>query len=92
MFRNIGGAIEKKRKSITKSSELDYKLNRVFTRFLDECFPEVKNLSFDVSFSNTDIIIRTPSKVVANEILLKITELSRILKEEKIVSSQVIIS
>lgn len=92
MFRSLGGTIEKKIKKLSKSSEVSEKLNRAFTRFLDECFTEGKNLDFEVSFLNTNIIIRTPNKAVANEILLKMTELSRILKEENIVSSQVIIS
>ena len=48
MFRNIDGAIERKKKDLIKGGEGEDKLNRVFTRFLDEYFPEGKNLDFQI--------------------------------------------
>ena len=91
MFRNIGGAIEKKVKGFAKSSEANDKLNRAFARFLAECFPEGKSLGFNVSILNSKITIQTSNKAVANELILKAGELSRIFKEEKLIFDQIII-
>jgi hypothetical protein len=91
MFRSIGGRLEKLKKDLGKMDQENGKLNRAFTRFLDECFPEAKGLIFEVSISNDRVVIRTSNKAVANELILKISELSRILKEEDIRSEQIII-
>lgn len=91
MFRGIGGAIEKKIKGFSKDSESNDKLNRAFARFLAEFFPEGKNWSFDVSVLNSKITIQTSNKVVANELILKAGDLSRVFKEEKLSFDQIII-
>ena len=91
MFRNIGGAIENKIKGFTKNSEANDKLNRAFARFLAECFPEGKSWGFDVSILNSKITIQTANKAVANELILKAGELSRIFKEEGLMFDQIII-
>lgn len=91
MFRNIDGAVERKKRDLVKGGEGEDKLNRAFTRFLDEYFPEGKNLDFQVSVSGNSIIIQSSNKTVANELILKMTDLSRVFKEERINPSQIVI-
>ena len=90
-FRNVRGAVEKRVRILTENSRSDYKLSRAFTRFLDECFTEGKGLAFQTSFVNNNIIIQAPNKTAANELILKTADLTRILKEEKIVCMRIII-
>ena len=91
MFKDLAGAIERKKKNLIKGGEGGDNLNRAFTRFLDECFPEGKNLNFEVSALNNRIIIQASNKTVANELMLKISDLARIFREEKINPGQIII-
>lgn len=91
MFRSIGGAIEKKVKGFARNSKANDKLNRAFARFLAECFPEGKSWEFDVSILNGKVTIQTSNKAVANELILKAGELSRIFKEEQLIFDQIII-
>ena len=91
MFRSIGGTINRKIKGFTENSEINEKLNRAFARFLAECFPEGRYLDFKVTFLNNKITIQTSNKAVANELILKMTELARVFREENINSDQVII-
>jgi len=69
------------------------KLNRAFTRFLDECFPEGKSFKYQANYSmaNNKIIIKTPNKIIANELILRIENLSRLLQEENISVQHIII-
>ena len=91
MFRGISGAVEKKIKGFTRNSEANDKLNRAFARFLAECFPEGKSWGFGVSILNSKITIQASNKVIANELILKAVELSRIFKEEQLSFDQIII-
>lgn len=91
MFRGIGGSIEKKIKGFAKNSEANDALSRAFARFLAESFPEGKSLGFDVSILNSKITIQTSNKAVANELILRAGELSRIFKEENLSFDQIII-
>ena len=84
-------AIEKKIRGFTKNGEANDKLNRAFARFLAESFPEGKNWSFDLGILNSKITIQASNKAVANELILRAGELSRVLKEEKLVFDQIII-
>ncbi|MEX2090955.1 MAG: hypothetical protein WD989_02410 [Candidatus Paceibacterota bacterium] len=91
MFRSISDKIEKLKKNLSKFETENNSLNHAFSRFLNESFPEGKNLSFEVSIFNKIITIKTSSKIVANELIFKVSDLSRIFKEEKINSEQIVI-
>jgi len=91
MFRSIGGTINRKIKGFTENSEINEKLNRAFARFLAECFPEGRDFDFKVTFLNNKITVQTSNKTVANELILKVGDLSRVFKEEKLNSDQIII-
>lgn len=90
-FRSVSRTIEKRARDLTKGNENNNKLNRAFARFLAECFPEGGILNFEVSFSNNRITIQTPNKTVANELILKMSDLARVFREENINSDQIII-
>ncbi|MBI2064332.1 MAG: hypothetical protein HYT66_01310 [Candidatus Yanofskybacteria bacterium] len=91
MFRSIGGTISRKIKGFTENSEINEKLNRAFARFLAESFPEGRGLDFKVTFLNNKITIQTSNKTAANELILRVRDLSRVFKEEKLNSDQIII-
>ena len=90
-FRSVGRTIEKRARDLTKGNENNNKLNRAFARFLAECFPEGGGFNFEISILNSRITIQTLNKTVANELILKMAELTRIFREEKINSDQIII-
>lgn len=93
MFRSISNRIEKVKKNLAQTNQANDKLNRAFNRFLDACFPEGKNFKYQVSYNaaNNRIVIETPNKTIANELILKTSVLSRFLLEEKITAQQIII-
>ncbi|MBI2068690.1 MAG: hypothetical protein HYT67_01110 [Candidatus Yanofskybacteria bacterium] len=91
MFRGIGGAIEKKVKGFAKNNEASDKLNRAFARFLAGYFPEGRNSGFKVDFLNNKVTIQTSNKTVANELILRIRDLTTVLKEENLNFDQIII-
>ena len=90
-FRSVSRTIEKRARDLTKGNENNNKLNRAFARFLAECFPEGGGLNFEISVSNGRITIQTPNKTVANELILKMSDLARVFREENINSDQIII-
>ena len=90
-FRSLGRTIEKRVRDLTKGNENNNKLNRAFARFLAECFPEGGSLNFEINVSNSRITIQTPNKTVANELILKMSDLARVFREENINSDQIII-
>ena len=91
MFRSIGKVIENKKKGLAKNVNVQEGINRTFARFLAECFPEGGSLNFEINVSNSRITIQTPNKTVANELILKMSDLARVFKEENINSDQIII-
>ena len=90
-FRSLGRTIEKRVRDLTKGNESNNKLNRAFARFLAECFPEGGGLNFEINVSNSRITIQTTNKTVANELILKMSDLARVFREENINSDQIII-
>ena len=90
-FRSVGRTIEKRARDLTKGNENNNKLNRAFARFLAECFSEGGELNFEVNVLNGRITIQTPNKTVANELILKMSDLARVFREENINSDQIII-
>lgn len=93
MFRDLTGAIERRKKSVTRTGEETEKVNRAFAGFIAKFFPEAGSIRFDISYSveKGALTIQTPNKTVANELVLKTRELSEFLKEDKIHLKQVII-
>ena len=90
-FRSVSRTIEKRARDLIKGNENNNKLNRAFARFLAECFPEGGSLNFEINVSNSRITIQTPNKTVANELILKMSDLARVFREENINSDQIII-
>ena len=93
MFRDLTGAIERRKKSVAKTGEETEKINRAFAGFIIKFFPEAESIRFDISYSAEKgaLTIQTPNKTVANELVLRTRELSELLKEDKIYPKQVII-
>ena len=91
MFRNIDWVVEKKRGAFTKNNKEDNNLNRAFTRFLDEYFPEGKGLGFEVGVMNGRVTIQSPNKTVANELILRMRDLAKVFKEGEVNSNQIVI-
>lgn len=91
MFRGLTGAIERKKKGLIKGGEGEDKLNRAFTRFLDEYFPEGKGLGFEVSVLNNRVTIQAPNKTVANELIFRTRDLAKVFKEGEVGSDQIVI-
>jgi len=93
MFQGINNIVEKRKGSFIKADGKNDKLNRAFSRFLDEYFPEGKNFEYQASYNatNNKITIITPNKTIANELILKINNLSRFLREENITARHIII-
>lgn len=93
MFRDINNIIEKRKGSFVRIKKGNDKLNRAFTRFLDKCFPEGKSFKYQVNYNvaNNKITIETPNKTIANEMILKINNLSEFLQEDNIIVRHIII-
>jgi len=91
VFRGIGGIIRNKSKNFIQDNNNNKKLILAFSMFLNECFPEAKNLHFDISIFGNKITIQTTSKTVANELILKANDMSIIFRKENIAFQQIII-
>ena len=91
MFKSLGGIIGKKAAGLNKKVQTSEKINLAFARFLEESFPEGKGMVFDLSSSNQNVIVQTPNKTVANELILKMADLARSFKEEGISPGQIVI-
>ena len=93
MFRDLTGAIERRKKSLTKADEEIEKINRIFAGFITNFFPEARGIKFDLGYSveKGALTIQTPNKTVANELALRTRELSELLKGDKIYLKQVVI-
>ena len=95
MFRSIGGTLERKKNNLIKTIGKSSDINRVFVKFLDENFSEYKDLfKWEASYNPKDgkVVISTGSKLIAGELSLKIKELSRLLKEENLKVTQIVIA
>jgi len=95
MFRSIGGTLERKKNNLIKTIGKSSDINRVFVKFLDENFAEYKDLfKWEASYNPKDgkVVISTGSKLIAGELSLKIKELSRLLKEENLKVTQIVIA
>lgn len=93
MFRNLNSIIEKKKEGFVKINNKNDKLNRVFTRFLEKYFPEGSVFKYQLSCDaiNNKIIIETPNKIIASELIMRIDNLSQLLKEEEILVRHIVI-
>ena len=94
MFRSIGGTVDKKKKSLIKNEEKSFSVNLVFEEFLNRYFSDYKGLfKWEASYNSKDgrIVINTGSKLIAGELILKVKELSRLLKEANLRVTQIII-
>jgi len=95
MFRSIGGVVNKKKSSLIKEGEKTHDVNFVFNKFLNEYFVDYKDLfKWEASYDskNGKLTINTGSKLIAGELSLKIKELSRLLREENLRVTQIIIA
>ncbi len=93
-FRSIGGALDRKQKYLVQTGEKNSDINLIFDRFLDEYFADYKNLfKWEASYNPKDgkVFINTGSKLIAGELSLRIKELTRLLKEENLNVTQIII-
>ncbi|MEK9194265.1 MAG: hypothetical protein AAB884_00440 [Patescibacteria group bacterium] len=91
MFRSIGSRVDKVKKNLAQADQAGNKLDRAFARFLAEYFPEGKGWGFKADILNNKVMIQTSNKTIANELILRIRELSAVLKEEKLNFDQIII-
>lgn len=94
MFRSLGGTLEKRKRQLIKTDTKSNNITDVFNQFLEENFREYKDFfKWGVEYNPNDgrVIIKTESKVIANEISLKMEQLARLFKERNIKVSKIII-
>ena len=94
MFRPIASTLDKKKKDLIKKGERNADIDRVFIKFLDRFFAEYKkmfNWAISYDSENGRVVINTGSKLVAGELSMKIKELAKLLKEEKLRVTQIVI-
>ncbi len=94
MFRSIGGTLDKKKKGLIRTAEKNSDIDRVFIKFLDSFFAEYKkmfNWAISYDSENGRVVINTGSKLVAGELSMKIKELAKLLREEKLRVTQIVI-
>ena len=95
MFRSISNVLDKKKKNLIKAGEKSSDIGLVFDKFLNEYFAEYKDLfKWEASYNPKDgkVVINIGSKLIAGELVLKIKELSRLMKEANFKVTQIVIA
>jgi len=94
MLRNVNTFFEKKKKSLTGQQDKALKIKDGLKIFLRNNFGENLNgFSFVVSYNikEDSLVIKTDQKTIANELTLKLTELSDFLKARGIRLKRILI-
>ena len=94
MFKSIGNTVDKKLAGLVKGGAMTIKIEKIFKEFIRDSFSEKSDYfkyDLDYDIDSRRLVIRANNKSVANEIALKIRELSKLLKEEKISISNIVI-
>jgi len=94
MLKNIGNLFDNKKLAINRSQDQTDQIKEKLHLFLTNKFGEsLKGLSLVINYNSRDktLIINSDSKVIANELTLKLSELIGFLKENKINLSHILI-
>lgn len=94
MFRSINSSLDRKKSDLAKTDIKTTSIVSVFNQFLSQDFADYKDFfKWVIEYNPKDggIIIKTESKVIANELSLKIVSFTKLLKENSIRVSKIII-
>ncbi len=94
MFRNLNNIIEKKKKLLIKSQDINQDLNTEIKNFLiSEFGKDLEGFSFTLNYQAKDkgLTITTSNKVLSNELAIRLGSLTDFLKERRISLSKILI-
>jgi len=94
MFKNLNNIIDKKKKLLVKSQDLNQNLNREIKKFLlDEFGKDLEGFSFILNYQTKDnsLSITTSNKVLSSELTLRLGSLSNFLKDKRIKLDKILI-
>ena len=94
MFKNLNNIIDKKKKFLVKSQDLNQDLNREIKKFLlDEFGKDLEGFSFILNYQTKDnsLSITTSNKVLSSELTLRLGSLSNFLKDKRIKLDKILI-
>ena len=94
MLKNIGSIFEKRKRFLIKSQNKNSQLKEIIQDFLKEKFGDgIRGYSFGINHNSQDnsLIITANNKIVANELMLELAELSDRLRRGGIQLSRILI-
>jgi len=94
MFRSIKRVVDKKEKSLSKTDIETMVIKEILEQFMKRSFRGFEDfLNFKTEYDSRSrrLFIITESKILANEISMKVGKIGRLLKEKKIDVAQIII-
>lgn len=94
MFKNLSSIIDKKKKLLIKSQDLNQDLNQEIKNFLIQEFgKDIEGFSFTLSYKAKDhsLLITANSKVLSNELAIRLGSLNDFLKNRKISLNKILI-
>jgi hypothetical protein len=94
MLKDLSNVFDKKRKFFSESKDKDWDIKEILKTFLQKEFGEnLKGFSFIVRYNPKDnsLIITTDNKIIANELSLRLVDLSSVLKDRGIRLGRILI-
>lgn len=93
MFKNLNITFEKRKIILAKSEDKEGKINKSLSAFLKNEFGEKKygliRTAYD--YKNNSLIITADNKILANELVLKLSDLSDFLRTDSIALNRILI-
>jgi len=94
MFKNLGKRFENKKVFLDKSLDKSQRIKKEVGAFLKDVFGDkLKGFSFLVSYNSKDdsLVITTANKILANELSIRLIDLSNLLKTKDIRLGKILI-
>lgn len=94
MFKNLDSIIEKKKKLLIKSQDINQDINKEVRKFLiSEFGKDLEGFSFTLNYKAEDgsLLITTDNKVLSNELAIRLGSLHDFLKKRKVELKKILI-
>ena len=94
MFKSVNSLITKKYSKLLKIKNKSFDIEKSFKRFLNDQFGQIaRKISYSLVYNdkNGSLIIKTESKIFANELSLRMNELVKTIKTADIKLRRIVI-